>query len=204
MYNEQTQVCVFELVNNNVTKSRVGPVIETVLKIAGTKQNRVPSTSTVNNMNVQRLILAQAQIAEKLTQDDSFCLLSDETSKFGKKYEGFHVSDTNGQLWVLGLRNMVTKSGKDTLKTLQGILGDIDEVSEMEDKLTRKQILLNITSTMSDRAATQLKFNELLEEYRTHILKEEFEEQWDEMSYAEKSSVCTLNTFSVVYMFWFM
>lgn len=144
------------------------------------------------------------KIAEKLTQDDSFCLLSDETSKFGKKYEGFHVSDTNGQLWVLGLRNMVTKSGKDTLKTLQGILGDIDEVSEMEDKLTRKQILLNITSTMSDRAATQLKFNELLEEYRTHILKEEFEEQWDEMSYAEKSSVCTLNTFSVVYMFWFM
>jgi hypothetical protein len=48
---------------------------------------------------------------------------------------------------------------------------------------------------MSDRAATQLKFNELLEEYRTHILKEEFEEQWDEMSDAEKSSICTLNNF---------
>jgi hypothetical protein len=47
------------------------------------------------------------------------------------------------------------KSGKDTLTTLQDILGDIDEVSEMEDNLTRKQILLNITSTMSDRAATQ-------------------------------------------------
>jgi len=132
MYTEQTQECVFELLNNNVTTSRVGPVIETVLKLAGTKPNKVPSTSTVNNMNVQRLILAQAQIAEKLTQqDDSFCLLSDETTKFGKKYEGFHVSDTNGQLWVLGLRNMVTKSGKDTLKTLQDILGDIDEVSEM-------------------------------------------------------------------------
>jgi hypothetical protein len=56
----------------------------------------------------------------------------------------------------------------------------------MEDNLTRKQILLNITSTMSDRATTQLKFNELLEEYRTHILKEEFEEQWAEMSDAEK------------------
>jgi hypothetical protein len=65
----------------------------------------------------------------------------------------------------------------------------------MEDNLTRKQILLNITSTMSDRAATQLKFNELPEEYRTHILKEEFEEQWDEMSDAEKSSICTLNNF---------
>jgi hypothetical protein len=40
---------------------------------------------------------------------------------------------------------------------------------------------------MSDRATTQLKFNELLEEYRTHILKEEFEEQWAEMSDAEKN-----------------
>ena len=188
MYTDQTQECVFEVRNNNVTTSCVGPVIETVLKLAGTKPNNVLSTSTVNNMNVQRLILAQAQIAEKLTQqDDSFCLLSDETSKFGKKYECFHVSDTNGQLWVLGLRNMVTKSGKDTLKTLQDILGDIDEVSEMEDNLTRKQILLIITSTMSDRATTQLKFNELLEEYRTHILKEEFEEQWAEMSDAEKN-----------------
>ena len=53
MYTEQTQECVFELLNNNVTTSRVGPVIETVLKLAGTIPNKVPSTSTVNNMNVQ-------------------------------------------------------------------------------------------------------------------------------------------------------
>ena len=70
-------------------------------------------------------------------QDDSFCLLSDETSKFGKKYECFHVSDTNGQLWVLGLHG--NKIRKRHVKTLQDILGDIDEVLEMEDNLTRKQ-----------------------------------------------------------------
>ena len=90
MYTEQTQECVYEWLNNNLTTSRVSPVIETVLKLACTKLNKVSSISTVNNMNVQRLILAQAQIAEKLTQDDdSFCLLSDETSKYGKKYNAF-------------------------------------------------------------------------------------------------------------------
>ena len=86
---------------------------------------------------------------------------------------------------------MVTKSGKDTLKTLQDILEDIDEVSETEDNLARKKSLLNITSIMSDRAATQVKFNNLLEEYRTHILKEQFAEKWDDMSDAEKSSIST-------------
>ena len=34
LYSEQTQECVYELLNNNVTTSRVSPVIETVLKLA--------------------------------------------------------------------------------------------------------------------------------------------------------------------------
>jgi hypothetical protein len=34
LYSEQTQECVYELLNNDVTTSRVSQVIETVLKLA--------------------------------------------------------------------------------------------------------------------------------------------------------------------------
>jgi hypothetical protein len=60
-------------------------------------------------MNGQRLLLSQTQLAEELSECESTCLLSDETFKFGKKFEGFHLSDKQEKLWVLGLRNIITK-----------------------------------------------------------------------------------------------
>ncbi|CAG2220930.1 unnamed protein product [Mytilus edulis] len=194
-YTKEAQECVYQLLNNNVTTSRVGPVITTVLKLVGMRPNKLPSVSTVNNMNVQRLILAQTQLAEELSQKNSTCLLSDETSKYGTKFEGYHVSDNEGRLWVLGLRNILTKGAKDTLKTFQEILQDISEVSEVCDHEAGKKVLLNIVSTMSDRASTQIKFNELLEEYRAEILQDQLGESWGQMSDNEKSSVTKLNNF---------
>ena len=65
-YTKETQECVYELLNNNVTTSRVGPVIKSVLNVLDYKADKVPSTSTVNNMNVQRLtcMLAQKHVSE--------------------------------------------------------------------------------------------------------------------------------------------
>ena len=119
----------------------------------------------------------------------------DETSKFGKIFEGFHLSGKQGKLWVLGLRNIITKGATDTMTTFKEILSDISDASQFSDRESSKSILLNIVSTMSDRASTQIKFNELLEDYRANILKEHLSEQWDMMSDAEKSSVTKLNNF---------
>jgi hypothetical protein len=56
--------------------------------------------------------------------------LSDETSKFGKKFEGFHLSDKQGKLWVLGLRNIITKGETDNMTTFKEILSDISDASQ--------------------------------------------------------------------------
>ena len=55
-------------------------------------------------MNTQRLIFAQKQLSETLTTKNHLCLLSYETSKYGKNIEGFHVSGGEGRLYTLGLR----------------------------------------------------------------------------------------------------
>ena len=194
-YTKETQECVYEVLSHNVTLSHVSPVIKASLALAGLQPDKLPSTSTINNMNIQRLMLSQKHIADELSNKHNTCLLSDETSKFGRKYEGFHVADEDGQVWVMGLRELVTKSGKDMLTTLQQVLQDIKDVSEDSENDVSKRLLLNIVSTMSDRAGTQVKFNSLLEDYRNEILKEDLGDAWEELTPIEQLSVSTLCNF---------
>ena len=60
---------------------------------------------------------------------------------------------------------------------------------KLGDDDVNKQILLNITSTLSDKDATQVKFNELLEEYRTQILQGKLGNAWNDMSELEQNFV---------------
>ena len=72
------------------------------------------------------MLLSQQQLAEVIPEKEHLALLSDETTKYGEKYEGFHVADEEGRLYVLRLRNIASKSGKDVLGTFQQILRDIE------------------------------------------------------------------------------
>ena len=77
---------------------------------------------------------------------------------FIRKYMVLHLS--GGRTYVLGLRDIVTKS----------VLSDIDERMASTSDNTAKIILSKIRNTMSVRAATEHKFNKLVEDYRKDIL----------------------------------
>lgn len=164
------QKCVYTLQEHHVASKHVSPVIEAVLKMAGKKATRLPSISTVHNMNLQRLALSQKQLGDVLPKQEKTCLLSDETSKFGNKTCGYHIRNSEGKYYVLGLRDLVTKSGQDTLDALKGILQDIDKRCQDTASETSKHILGNIYNTMSDSASTEIKFCNLVEEFRGTIL----------------------------------
>lgn len=169
-YTKDMQKCIYALLDNNVSVAKIGPVIKACLKLADKEVNQTPSKSTILDMNHQRLILAQNQLDDTLIKKDYLCLLSDETSKHGKKYMGYEATDEDGHYWVLGLREICTKSSADTLDTLKQILGDIDEVSKNTESESTKLFMQHIVATMSDRATTETKFNILLEEFRHEIL----------------------------------
>ncbi|XP_060574411.1 uncharacterized protein LOC132732081 [Ruditapes philippinarum] len=192
-YTPEMQQCVYSLLQHNVSTTKIPLVIRDVLKLAKMDASHLPSKSTCNNMNIQRLHLAQQQIAEDLPAKMNTCLLSDETSKFGQKYEGFHAVDDSGRIWVLGLRQMATKSGQSALDTFKEILSDIDDSFSEAGSHVSEKILMNINATMSDRAATQKKFNELLEDFRKDVLKQNTE--WDGLSENEKNSMSRLMNF---------
>ena len=126
-YTTDLRNCVHSLLSHHVATTRVSSVIEAVLKMVGKKANRLPSTTTVNNMNVERGILAQQQVAEELAQEENTTLETDESSKYGKQYGAYALRTSEGSPYVLGLRDLLTKSGHDTLATLKDILWDIDK-----------------------------------------------------------------------------
>lgn len=83
------------------------------------------------------------------------------------------MTDDQQNSYLLGLRDMVNKSGNSVLETLKDILTDISECCH--SLFERREFgvgydLLNIKSTMSDRASTEKYFNKLLVEYTMTVL----------------------------------
>lgn len=141
VYTTNLQRCVFQLLNCSVSFSN------TVLQLVICKGNKLPAKSTGNSINTQRL-LTQIHVAEALLSKGNLCLLINETNNFGTKVEGIHATDSDGNYWVVGIREMTTKAEKDIHQTLQTILGDIDSVNTAAENAASKSILTNIVSTI--------------------------------------------------------
>ncbi|KAL3864029.1 hypothetical protein ACJMK2_005741 [Sinanodonta woodiana] len=178
------EVTVMKLLDCNVGVRHIGNVINIVAELCGkTLIDRFPSEATVNNMNDRRLALAQKQVGEILSESINLTLYTDETSKYGTKFGGYHMSNSEQDMYVIGLRELASKSASCTLDTLQEILEDMNETSKKldgNDDVGRK-ILSNTIATMSDSASTEKLFNQKLEDLRNKVLPE-VTEKWDEMS----------------------
>lgn len=72
-------------------------------------------------------------------------------------------------------------------------MNDIQEASYESNSDTAKHFLLNISCTMSDRAATEKKFHKLLEEARTDLLRQLYE-NWDLLSNSEQEEIRNIQT----------
>ena len=192
-YTTDAQKCVHHLLENHVPASRVGPVIEACLELVDKVPNRIPSLTTVNQMNIQRLELAQQQIVEEVTPQMNTTLATDETSKYGTKSCVYNIFTSDGRPYVLGLREMATKSAQDTLDIFKDILFDLDK-QYYSCGLSSQNILFQIRNTMSDRAATEKKFNQLLEDYRAEVCPLVMN-NWQELDEPIQENLTRMNNF---------
>ena len=142
--------------------------------------------------------MSQKQLGEEFSKSENTTLYSDETSKFGEKYMGFHAIDADHRYWVLGVRDLATKSADDTLSIFREVLQDINDRSEATDSAVGKKILINIRNTMSDRAATKLKWHQLLENYRKNVMPDVIS-NWNDLEEVDRQPLECLNNFFVVF-----
>lgn len=193
-YNNETVMCVMNLTDMKVPVERVGPVISEVAKLCGKTVDRVPYASTVNRIVDSKL--AQKQVGSVLKEKDHTTLYTDETRKYGKCMQSYIVTDEEQNSYVLGLREMVDKSGQSTLDVFKDILSDISAYCHeaVHEKDIGCTILSNIRDTMSDRASTEKHFNNLLEQFRSEILPQVID-NWENLSEEERQLCSKMNNF---------
>lgn len=191
VYTSDLTQSVMNLLDCNVAVHNVGRVIKTVSHLCGRVPNKLPSRQTVDRINDQRIAISTKQL-ESVAEKKDLTLYSDETSKYGRSFEVFAVSDAQKNTYLLGLREMSNKSASTVLDTLKEILNDISEISNGTD--TGSRILSCIKNTMSDRAATEKKFQHLLESYRLEILPK-VKVGWEQMNDIERDTCGRMNNF---------
>ena len=145
---------------------------------------------------IECLTLAQAQLGEELTSDDTgnFTIQTDGTTKYGQHYGTYDIA-TFGESYVLGLRHVFSGAAKDTLDTFKEILEDLDIVHrELGYTDISLRIVSKLKNTMSDRHAAEKLFNQMLSEYRADILLDVCA-GWSEFGDIEKEQMIRMNNF---------
>ena len=136
--------CVYEILQHNVSASKVSAVVSSVLKLANIEASKLPSKPTVLGKNLQRLYLAQEQLILVFSNKENTTLLTDKTSKFGIRFMGYEAAYGDGKLWVLCFLvfgKLKRKSDDNTLNIFKEILFDLDGKSEQADNQISKDIL---------------------------------------------------------------
>ena len=194
MYTNEVRACCYELLSLNVS---VNNVKESVLtNIAHKDVERLPKKTVVCDIMLECLTIAQAQIGEKLSQDDGehYTLQTDGTTKHGQHFATFDVA-TVGETFSLGLRHVFSGSVQTTLDTLLKILDDLDVVrKEIGESSVSSKIISKLKNTMSDRHAAEKLFSTILSEYRANILPDVMN-GWEEMTNGEREQVTRMNNF---------
>jgi E1A/CREB-binding protein len=200
-FTPQVRECVMKLTTQNVATKHVSSVIESVLKLANKRPNRLPSRQTIDNIVCEKIAVGQKQLGLKLEGKKNICLYGDETRKKGKTYQTFLVSDEEKDVFFLGLRDMCNKAASTTLDTFKDILIDISNACEVltsnEDVSTGHAILSNIESFMSDRAKVNSSFTDLLQQFKSEVLPC-IVEGWDELTNDQKVMCSKVNNFVCV------
>ena len=146
MFTDECRLCIYKLLNKVSTRD-IPSVIETVFDLAGCKANKLPNFSTIKDWNIEHLYAAQVQLKEIVPQKINTTLMSDETSKLNMKVQGYHLSDKKGNKLVLGLRDIETKSGSDTLSTFKEVLADLDSVTSHPSNRSEVGQKMNVRSS---------------------------------------------------------
>ncbi|XP_065191546.1 uncharacterized protein LOC135822664 [Sycon ciliatum] len=193
-YTTEVRQCCYELLGKNVGVWNVGPVIRSVLTLAGAEISEVPSAATLSQMLVELRQVSQLHVASSLANEQFTTGHCDGTSKQGVSYQGYQMA-TPDKVFSLGMVEMKSGTAQHVFDTFKQVLGDIEDVAATAGHANiASKLLANMKNTMSDRCIVQKSFNKLVEEYRKEILPDIID-GWEGFSEEERTSMSRINCF---------
>ena len=143
--------------------------------------------------------IADVQVAEAMFKgaDTSDlignCLHSDGTTRFHKHYHSFQLPTSEGESVSFGLVQLGGQKADDITEALMNKLEDLAHAVTMGDAENRKnvfnQLLMSITSTMSDRAAINTAFNREFDNYLRSSVIPNVLSNWNNMDDDERNTI---------------
>ena len=197
-YNDVIRMVYEDILMMGVSTRNVEKVIRLVLeKVAGIKVDRLPSECFARYMLVEARGLAQYQIAFELVDNCSdMTLHSDGTSKKGRSYLTFDGKTNDGRLYVLGLREVGAADAQSQLDVFCEVLEEVCKTTGDDGNCKFNKVFASIKNLMSDRCATQKKFNNLFVEYRKQIVPLALKDQgWENLSQEQQKKILNVNEF---------
>ena len=179
--------------------ANVEEVVRIVLKeLVGIEPERLPQATFAKYMLLEVGALAQIHVATKLVEGEpEACntLHSDGTSKKKRGITTYDVCDKCGDSLVVGLHQVALGDAESQLSLFKEILTDVFEMGEVENTPQAvKNAIVSIKNLMSDRCATQKKFNELFIQFCKSLLPELLNNR-ENLSLDEQNRLANLNEF---------
>ena len=128
-YTDEMRQCCMSLLSHNVGVNNVGKVIVDVLQLANKKPCRLPSVTLLKQMLIEGRAVSLAQLSELHEVSDGNTLHYDGTTKKGRKYGSFQLSNTAGQ-YTLSVNDLVSGSAEHTLDLLKQVVSEISEAGK--------------------------------------------------------------------------
>ncbi|CAI2348352.1 unnamed protein product [Caenorhabditis sp. 36 PRJEB53466] len=167
-----TYLAVIGLKALGVADAKVGEVIKTVGDLVGISFRSVPASAKCRNFALTDLTVGRRHVKERLSEyqerGKTVCLASDETTKGAMKLQAFGVHSQDGTFTCVGIDHVAEKSAQTAFEKLCWTVTKLSGAST--DFL--KKFMVSVTSTMSDSASTEIKFNRLVEAYRNEVIPE--------------------------------
>ena len=193
-YRDNIQSCCYELLSLNVGVRNIEKVIRSVLRNIADRS--VSSKTTLCEMMIESLTVAQAQLGETLSEMEGgyFTLHTDGTTKYGDHFGTYDIT-AEDKTYHLGLRHIFSGSAQTTLDTFLEILDDLDTAcTQAGGASVSNKIMYKIKNTMSDRHAAKKLFCNLLADYRESILPDVVAE-WEMLSTGQRDQIIRMNNF---------
>ncbi|VDI18281.1 Hypothetical predicted protein [Mytilus galloprovincialis] len=156
-YTNKIRECVLYCISKNVPMQNISDVIGSIVKIVnGHEIDNLPSVASIHNMSREAKAICNRQVEEAIGNSENITLMKDATSKQGRHFYGTKISGSEGE-FTLGIKEISSGSAEQYVKATLDIVHEITE---------ENAFLTKLTNCMTDRSATELKSNKILNQLK--------------------------------------
>ncbi|XP_066266664.1 myosin-10-like [Branchiostoma lanceolatum] len=196
-YTADVRVTYMELLKYEVNTKQMSDIVYCVLTKLGKftlDRDDLPGETFSQLMRHEANLLSTIHGCELVAGSNFSTLHGDATSRDGRKVTAFQANTGQGTTPTLGLQEVMSGESAEQLDTFKFVMQKMADLTSTADNSANKakQLVAKMKNTMADGAASQKKFNRMLEAYRAEILPEVVN-GWDDLNEEEQQQFKEMN-----------